>query len=275
MEELFVINSKGEKEPFSKEKVKQSALRVGAAEKSAEEIAEKIDQEAYPGIKTSEVFSKVKSFLKKEAPRAAIRFNVKKAMRKLGPTGFPFEKFAGELLKTDGWTLSYNKIIEGKCTDYEIDFVAEKDQRVLIGECKYRNDASKKVDICTALTSWARFLDIREGGFKKGKEMEAILVTNEKFTTKAVAYSECVGMRLLGWRYPKEGGLERYIDHKALYPITILPSFKKDLVPFFAEKRKMLAKDVLNLDIKSLAKKSRLSLSSLEKLREEAELLLQ
>ena len=63
MASLFVINARGEKEPFSFKKVYRSAKRAGAFNKTARRIAETIKKEAYPGIETSEIFKRIKKMI--------------------------------------------------------------------------------------------------------------------------------------------------------------------------------------------------------------------
>jgi 2-phosphoglycerate kinase len=103
MKKVKVIKFNGEEEPFSKEKVYRSARRVGAPDQLAREISRVIEKEVYPGMKTSQIFSQVKRRLKQKTPRAALRFNLKKAIRRLGPTGFPFEKYIGEVFSNQGF----------------------------------------------------------------------------------------------------------------------------------------------------------------------------
>ena len=37
-----------------------------------------------------------------------------------------------------------------------------------------------------------------------------------------VRYAKCIGMNLIGWEYPEDGGLERIIDRTRAYPVTVL-----------------------------------------------------
>jgi hypothetical protein len=233
--EIFVINLRGEKEPFSFQKVYQSARNVGASKEVALKIAKEIEKEVFDGISTSQIFERVFELLLKGSPQSAIKFNLKKAMEKLGPTGFPFEKFVAKIFEFEGFEVKTNQIIPGFCVSYEIDFVAKKEDLVYIGECKFRQEPGGRVDLQVALANYARFLDIEKGRFLDSKmKYKSILVTNTKFTSEAMKYSDCVGVELLGWKYPKEGGLEFLIEKNKLYPITILPSVNhfiaKDLI---------------------------------------------
>ncbi len=277
MSSLFVIKFNGEKEPFSIKKVYRSAKRVGASEELAKKIARIIKKEAYSGIKTSEIFKRVKRLLQQKIPRAAVRFNLKEGMKKLGPTGFPFEQYIGAVFSENGFKIKLNKYISGFCCKkYEIDFLAEKNNFLYIGECKYRHLPRHKVHTDTALANYARFLDIKKRySFRKDIKLKSLLITNAKFTTRAIKYSECVGVELLGWNYPRNKGLEYLIDSQKLYPITILPSLPRFLAKIFASKKMMLAQDILKIDIKEFARKTKISKKRLEILVKEAKSLLE
>lgn len=279
MPSLHVINLRGEREPFSFKKVYNSARRVGASKEAAKEIAQIIEDQVYPGIKTSKIYKKVKKLLRQKTPKAALKFDLKVAMRKLGPTGFPFEKFIGEIFSKKGFKVKLNQFPQGKCLKYEVDFLAQKDDLFYIGECKYRRKPGGLVHSDTALANFAQFLDLKKGEFLNQEKFrnfktKTILVTNAKFTSHAIKYSECKGAELLGWRYPPQEGLEHLIEAEKLYPITILPSFKKPLVKVFSKKRIILAKDVLQLDLQEFSSKENIPINQLQSLKEEAKVLL-
>jgi len=276
---LYVINLEGKKELFSRRKIFRSAKNAGAPNEVAQEIAEEIGGRVYQGMKTSEIFRQIKSLLKKKAPTASLRFNLKEGMRKLGPTGFIFEKYVAEIFSTAGFFVKINQIIPGLCCNHEIDFLAEDSESLIFGECKYRNLGGGKVDLPIALQNYARFLDIRNGPFLeegriKGKKARTMLVTNEKFTIEAINYSRCMETELLGWKYPKRGGLERLIEKNSLYPITILPSFKRHLSQIFVAKNLNFVKDIFDLDLERFGEKNKIPLAYLKKLKREAEILM-
>ena len=209
-----------------------------------------------------------------------MRFNLKSGIRKLGPTGFPFEKYIGEILEKSGYDVKINQTISGQCcTDYEIDFIAQKENVLFVGECKYRNDIGGRVHIDDALANYARFLDISsealsKNAFPKSMKIKSLLVTNAKFTDKAIDYARCVGVELLGWGYPARNSLETVIERRKLYPITVLPSLNSFLAGFFAKEGKMLAQDILEADIAKLAKKTHLPENKIRQLVNEAKLLI-
>ena len=278
MKKTYIIDSRGRKELFSFRKVMRSAIRSGASPRLARRIAESIQNEVYSGMRTREIYSRVRRMLNQEFPKAALRFSLKNGIRKLGPTGFPFEKYIAEIFSRQGFQVKTNQYIRGACLRYEIDFIAQKERLFYIGECKYRNLSEGHVHSDDALINYARFLDIQQGEFYKQKIKEnliikSVLVTNTKFTQRAIRYSHWAGVKLLGWRYPKSDGLEHLIESHGLYPITILPSLNKRLADIFAEKKLMIAKDLLDLDIVRFSRISGISLSKIKSLIREAKIL--
>ena len=232
-------------------------------------------------MKTLKVFKRVKSLLHQQIPQAALKFNLKEGMRKLGPTGFLFEQYIGEVLKREGFEVQVNQYLPGRCVkSYEIDFIARKGNLIYVGECKYRNQSGDRIHSYDALANYARFQDILAGPKFRAKKydgfrIKSMLVTNTKFTGRTKDYSFCVGVELLGWRCPPGRGLEHLIEDKGLYPITILPSFKESMRDVLVSQGIMMAKDILNISSpQEFSKQTRLSLGQLRSLAREAKILL-
>lgn len=266
---IFVINLRGEKEPFSFKKVYNSARNVGASKELAFQIALQIQKEAFKGMNTAEIFERIFEILLERSPQSAIRFNLKKAMERLGPTGFPFEKFVAKIFEAEGFETKLNQVIPGYCAEYEIDFLAKKGNLFYIGECKYHRLSENKVDLQVALANYARFLDIEKGRFFNSNLIyKSLLVTNTKFTEKAIKYSKCSGVELLGWKHPQGKGLESLIEKNKLYPITILPSVSQNLANFLIEKGIVLVKDIFKPAFEKL------KIFKKEKIKKEADILL-
>ncbi|MCL5010761.1 MAG: hypothetical protein M1127_00925 [Patescibacteria group bacterium] len=276
---VFVVNSKGEQEPFSFKKVSRSAQRAGANRQLAQKIAAEIEKRVYPGAATSVIFNEVRKLLRGENPAASLRFNLKQAMKDLGPTGFPFEKYVAAVLGRLGYQVKINQFISGAwLKNYEIDFIAKKGDVLKIGECKYRREAGGSVDQEIALANFARFLDIQNNLPAKRKnplQLRSFLITNAKFTSRAAKYCRAAGVELLGWNYPKNRGLEYLIEENGLYPITILPSLKRYFSCVMARCDLMLATDVLKLNVEQFSRTNNLDIRQLAKLVQEAEILLQ
>ncbi|MEM4209037.1 MAG: hypothetical protein QW833_01450, partial [Candidatus Anstonellaceae archaeon] len=54
------------------------------------------------------------------------------------------------------------------------------------------------------------------------------LVTNTKFSGDVIQYSDCVGLKLLGWSFPKNESIQQRIEENKLYPITLIKGLKRD-----------------------------------------------
>jgi len=291
---IYIINAQGEQEPFSLQKLIRSIQRAGVSLSVSREIAQQIQKEIYAGITTGEIFQKVKDLIAHYKAAASWRFSLKQAMKNLGPTGFRFEKYVTAILQSLGYAVKLNQFISGKCLQhYEIDFIAEqktdvafalsksniKQKNFYFGECKYHYQSGMVVAQETALANWGRFWDLQQGAFalrkkREGFSLKPLLVTNARFSARAIKYAKCTQTLLWGWKHPVGEGLETIIDQYGLYPITILPSLNKDLAELFSQKNLLLAQDVLQLNIKKFALANHCSQEHLEALRQEAQMLL-
>ncbi len=275
---MEVLNSLGEREPLSQKKIYQSARRSGASKQLAQKVTSQIMSSVYDGITTKEIFQQIQSILLKEEKKAGIRYGLKEAIKKLGPSGFPFELFVAELFTKYGYFTKSNVVIRGCCIEYEIDFIAQKERMFYLAECKYHND-NQKIDVNVALIAYASFIDLLKGSYirsLKSKKIEArrLLVTNTKFSSKAIKYANCVGINLLGWRYPKEGGLEYYIEKEKFYPLTILPSVNSFLASIFYRAKISSIHDLAKINSRQFASQYNIPIAQLNKIINEANLLL-
>lgn len=215
-EKINVIKATGEVEPFSEEKVIRSLLHAGASADLAQKIIEKIKPNLYQNIPTFQIFSSVMEILKKEEQDLAIKYNIKKAIMDLGPTGYPFEKFVAGVLQAGGHQVLINQQVSGRCVAHEVDIVAQNKEKYMI-ECKFHSIPGGRTDIKVALYTYARFLDIKEKGFDI-----PWLITNTKVTQEVKTYAVCVGMKVTAWEYPQKESLNDMVDRTGLYPITAL-----------------------------------------------------
>ncbi len=223
---MYVIKASGQREPFNREKLAGTLKRVGIDANKVEGIINKIECSLSSRPTTHEVIKRALVEIQKTNATAAARYNLKRAIMNLGPTGFPFEQYIARLLEIYGYEVETNIRAQGFCVHHEIDIVARKSNRQIMIECKYHNSPGIRSDIKVVLCTQARFLDIKktyEQKTNQGEEFqEAWLVTNTKCTTDAIQYASCVNLKILSWRYPQPNSLEQLIDEKKLYPVTIL-----------------------------------------------------
>ncbi len=215
---------------------------------------------------TKQIYSIVlKLLMQTESPAIKQRYRLKESIMMMGPAGFSFETFVGQILEKYGYrTRSINSEVSGRCVMHEVDLVVESDQdkRKWLVECKYHNLPGRYTGLKESLYTHARFLDLAD---KFDNEM---LVCNTKVSSDVIRYANCVSQKVLSWRYPQDAGLERMIEDKKLYPITILSPTRKELESFFQNKI-MIAKDLLDIDIEEFSHRTKIPIRrvlSLQKL---------
>lgn len=228
---ILVRKYSGIEEPFNAETLRKALLKSGAHEEVAAKIVATIEQQLYPGISTREIYKVAYRLLKQNARPTAARFNLKRAIMELGPTGFPFENFIGELLKTQGYKVHVGVIVQGKCVKHEVDVIAEKDNEHFMIECKFHNRVGECSDVKIPLYVHSRFLDVaaewKNLPGHSDKVRQGWVVTNTRLSDDAIQYGSCAGLRLWSWDYPHGKGIKDFIDQTGLYPLTCLTTLTK------------------------------------------------
>ncbi|MES2014431.1 MAG: restriction endonuclease [Patescibacteria group bacterium] len=225
-----IVKGDGTVEPFQVAKLVRSLEHSGADSALAKHIGEIIGSSLKAGSTTTEIYKNAFALLKKEEHVVAARYSMRRAIFDLGPTGFPFEKYVAALMHAKGYETSYDVTVQGRCIDHEVDVVMRKDGKAIGAELKFHNTPGSKTDLKTALYVRARYWDIEWGAKDRNEKAgidEGWLITNTKFTSKAIQYSECAGIKLLGWSYPQGAGLSDLIRETGLYPVTILMSLSQ------------------------------------------------
>lgn len=222
-QEIQVIKASGEKAFFSDRKLRRSLERAGATKKIIDEIVDDIQPQLYQGITTKAIYRRAFKLLRKKHTLSASKYKLKKAIMELGPSGFAFEKYIGEIFKSLGYKIQINQIMNGRCVTHEVDVIAENDTVTKIMECKYHNLQGTICDVKIPLYVRSRFDDINSN-VSENKKYEGWVVTNTRFSGDAVQYGVCIGLNLLGWDFPDGKGLREVIDQGSLYPITCLTS---------------------------------------------------
>ena len=246
---IFIKKNSIDVEPFSTQKLEHSLQRSGASKEDIENIISKIQPEIYDGISSNEIYKKAFAYLKKTNRTSASRYSLKRAIFDLGPTGYPFERLVGALLKEKGYKTEVSVILNGECVTHEIDVIAEKEGNTYAIECKFHSDAKATSNVKVPLYINSRFLDIQKvwnsDSNKKTHLKQGWLVTNTRFTEDAINYGKCIGLTLLSWDYPKNNGISKNIDKFGLYPITVLTSIKKNEKIELIKRNIILVKEIL------------------------------
>lgn len=179
---------------------------------------------------------------------------------RLGPNGFAFEDYVGNILEHYGLHIKgIRSKVKGKCSNHEIDLIAISNKKKFMIECKHNSSRGGFIGLKVALYTHARFLDT---GHMFDKEA---IVCNSKVSQNAKKYAKCIGQQIFSWRYPPNQSLEKIIEDYKLYPITILNLNSKELEQF-SKHNIMVAKDLLKFKEITLAKLTGLSVKRIHNL---------
>ena len=244
---IYITKSSGKEVPFSLKKLRKSLHKSGAPHRIVNEIALEIQKELYSGISTEEIYARAFELLRESSTHLAARYKLKKAIMELGPSGYPFERFVGDLLHNRNYRIQLGNIMEGRCVNHEIDVTARRDNDTILVECKYHNHSGFLCDVKISLYVHARFQDVAAGltGRDKNAVFHGWLVTNTRFSDDAIRYGECVGMHLISWDYPLKGSLKEMIDHERLYPLTCLTTLSGHEKNRLLEQGVVLCRDLM------------------------------
>ncbi len=237
MPSLTIVKASGEKDIFSVTKLVSSLTQSGASAELAEDIAEQVEKQISSGVTTREIYRLAFHLLRKKQKPAAARYSLKQAIMDLGPSGYPFEQLIGRVLEREGYQVSFPEAVPGRCVSHEVDVVAVRGREKIMVEAKFHNQPGYRSDIKTTLYVWARFKDLRS--VSQNNFTQCWLMTNTKFTSEAVQYANCVGMRAIGWGYPAGRGFENMIEESKLHPLTVLTCLSG------REKRLLLEKNIV------------------------------
>jgi hypothetical protein len=245
-----ITKSSGEHVKFSLDKLRGSLNRIGADKQTIDLILDKVRDELYQGISTREIYNRAFSLLKKKKSYLASKYKLKKAIYELGPTGFPFERFIGAILKYSGYKIDVGKVLQGKCITHEIDVIAHKENETTIIECKFHGEQGINCNVKIPLYINSRYQDVKAhwntNPKKDTKLTKGWVVTNTRFTKDAIQYSTCCGLYLLSWDYPKNDSLKDRIDRLGLYPITVSTVLTNREKQFLLSRDVVLCRELLN-----------------------------
>lgn len=227
-EGIHIVKASGERELFKVDKLRQSLHRAGATSDEVEKVVAHVLGELEENMTTDHIYRHAFHVLKElENPRLVRRYSLRRALLELGPTGFPFEKYMAQVLKSRGFEVATDQMMQGRCVAHEVDVVAWNATKLIMVEAKFHNRMGEKSDLKVALYVKARFDDLSERLFNYGKRRpldEGWLVTNTKFTENAIRYGACAGVTMIGWNYPREGNMRDLIEDAGLHPVTCLSS---------------------------------------------------
>jgi hypothetical protein len=255
---MKILKASGEEEIFSRDKFCNSLRVAGAKDNITTEICDIIEGGLKPGMTSTDLFRNASFHLLKNNPKVAARYSLKRGINELGPAGFLFEQYVEVMLKAMGYNTLRNQIIQGDCVEHEVDVIAKDGSNHILIEAKYHNKRGTKSHIDDVMYADARFMDItRQKEDKEGSLNihEMWVITNTRFTTKAITYGKCRNLKMTGWSFPIGEILQDIVTKYYLYPITVLQSVDNDSREKFAKFNIILAQDIAPHTIDDLVKK--------------------
>lgn len=244
-----IKKNSGEIEKYQAKKLQKSIENVGLSTKEAANLVQELEQrQSNQKISTRKLHYETFRLIRKRSNAAAARYNLKKAVSELGPSGYPFERFFGELLKALGYKVKVGTHEQGDCLTHEVDVLADKEDYRLMVECKFKNRANHKIDTQITLYVQARFQDLsKKWLFTEGitDNHSVCIATNTGFTKDAIKYGKCMNMLLISWDFPNtKQNLKHLIEDTGMYPLTCLTSITKQEKQALLSKKYILVKDL-------------------------------
>lgn len=240
---MKVVKHSGNIVEFEPDKLKKSLLKSGAEASVVDAILHTILSEIYDGITTKQIYKMAYGLLKKESNSHAARYNLREAIQLLGPAGFFFEKYIARLFTSENYKTITNLVLQGKCVSHEVDVAIRKEDQISMVECKFHAGRDAVSDVKVPMYILSRFNDLKDRKqsifTNNDKISDCWIVTNNRFSSDAIAFGVCSGINMLSWDYPKKDNLRTKIDTSKLYPITCLTTLS------LAEKDKLLVLDVI------------------------------
>lgn len=248
-----VIKADGNIESFSWQKLQRSLSGSHIDPEMIEEVGKHLAGKIEDVSSTEDIRKSVRKFLQKKNMFAAARYNLRESLMKLGPTGFPFEKYISYLFASLGYQTQVGQIVQGKCVAHEVDVLLKTDSEHYMLECKYHNAFGVRTDVKVAMYIWARFIDVKEAWeFEKSEAHhfhQGWLVTNTKVTTDALTFAECRGIKVISWGYPEGNNLQELINRTNLYPITCLSSLGPKTLQSLLDRDIVTCKRMAHIDM--------------------------
>jgi Holliday junction resolvase len=264
---IYVKKLDGRTEKYDSSKLKKSLSNSGADEETINKIMAKVDRVLYDGIETKKLFKFAFKEFKKFEPYGSSRYNLKNAILRLDHEGFHFERLVAKIFQRKGYSVKLNQIVRGKYVQHEIDISAGKGKEKIMIECKHHAKPWLGTDIQTALYVYARFIDVKKWF------AAPMLVTNTKFSPQVLTYSKGVGLKLMGWKFPKNDSLEYYIEKFKIYPVTMLSTLDSKKISELFKMNVLLVRDLSSMSVSKISKILKISKSKADRILEEAKTL--
>lgn len=269
---LFVTKADGSKQPFDKQKIFRTCIRLRATNEAAQSVADRIEEKARSGITTKEILQTIFHYMKEYRPEVRYITDLREAIAFMRPQP-DFEQYVAMLLKEQGYDVVTNQLVKGKCVEHEVDAIARKKNECIYVEVKHHFQHHTFTGIGVFLEAWASYVDLLQG-FEEAKNSyhfnKVMVVCNTKISEHAKQYSICKGIMYTGWNYPAGNSMEEMIQKKSLYPITFLKSIDRRIEAKLGDAGVITLRQLVETNMAELASKTNVEKAKLRILVEKA-----
>jgi Holliday junction resolvase-like predicted endonuclease len=229
--QFYVTKADGSRQLFDREKVAKTCLRMGVNRRIAYEVADEVEARLYDSMLTSKVLKLIFRLLQKRTPTIRHFLDLRKGLS-LMVSKPEFEKFVQILLVHQGFQVSPNRVVIGKCVGHEVDAIAKKDSITYFVEAKHHSNYHTPTGLDESRIARAVLEDVTEG-FALGKNDvkidRAMIVTNTRYSEHAKRYGKCRDILQIGWSSPKMLALQNMIEEKKLYPLSCIKGLNSEI----------------------------------------------
>lgn len=269
---VFITKANGLRQLFDREKIIRTCLKMGVNQKIAIDIVNEVERQLYDGITTAKIFKLVFSLLENHKPSVKYFIDLRKALS-LMISKPEFEMFVQILLSFNGYAVSSNQLLQGKCVRHEVDGLARKDGVTFFVEAKHHYRYHTPTGLDESRIARAVLEDITEGYELDNNNLKierAMLVTNTRFSEQAIIYGKCRNILQIGWRSPEKLSLQSMIEEKKVFPLSCIRGLRTETRIRLVDSGIILIKQLISSDPLKLSRKSGISSSTLKKLIEKA-----
>jgi HJR/Mrr/RecB family endonuclease len=252
---VFVTKVDGSRQLFNRKKVVNTCLRMGASRKIAEMIASEVEETLYDGIATEQIFQKTLRLLRKHEPIIQHLLDLRKGLSLMNSKP-EFELFIQALLRENGYEVTPNRIIRGKCGEHEVDAIAKKNGITYVVEAKHHIKYHTPTGLDESRIARAILEDVTEGavfGQNTLKIDQAMIITNTKFSKHARQYGECRKILQIGWNLPRTNSLQDMIEKNKMHPLTCLRKLNTQIKRKLSSEGIILMKQLIEEEPSKLA----------------------
>jgi len=270
---IFVTKADGSRQLFDREKIVRTCLRMGANNMIADKIAGRVERRLYDGISTSKILQMTLALLRGYKPSIKNLLDLRRGLS-LMDSKPEFEVFVQLLLANNGFEVSPNRILPGKCVEHEVDAIAKKGNVTYFVEAKHHVNYHTPTGLDESRIARAILEDVADS-FQSGisglKIDKAMIVTNTRYSEHATRYGKCRNILQIGWNSPRNLSLQRMIEEKDLYPVSSIRGLKREIRTELVNSRIVVMKQLLEEKPSALARRTGIPKEILKKIIEKAE----